>query len=142
MPKSPKKVSKLKKKQEANKKLQEQQQQYDDINDQKKGNEKKGNDKKGVWVCVKCRNLNFSFRTVCNRCQLPKEQGGTILNSQPTLNTHNNNSNSSGYISNGTIPQIQFMNNEEIYLNDLNIDQLLTNNINERSNSEEKEYYK
>ena len=26
----------------------------------------------GDWVCMKCKNLNFSFRVVCNRCQLPK----------------------------------------------------------------------
>jgi hypothetical protein len=26
----------------------------------------------GDWVCIKCKNLNFSFRIVCNRCQLPK----------------------------------------------------------------------
>jgi hypothetical protein len=26
----------------------------------------------GDWVCIKCKNLNFSFRVICNRCQLPK----------------------------------------------------------------------
>ena len=26
----------------------------------------------GDWVCLKCRNLNFSFRVSCNRCQLSK----------------------------------------------------------------------
>ena len=26
----------------------------------------------GDWVCLKCRNLNFSFRITCNRCQLSK----------------------------------------------------------------------
>lgn len=26
----------------------------------------------GDWVCIKCKNLNFSFRAVCNRCQLTK----------------------------------------------------------------------
>ncbi len=28
----------------------------------------------GDWVCVKCKNLNFSFRTICNRCQLSKPE--------------------------------------------------------------------
>ena len=28
----------------------------------------------GDWVCIKCKNLNFSFRVVCNRCQLPKNE--------------------------------------------------------------------
>ena len=27
----------------------------------------------GDWKCIKCNNLNFSFRTICNRCGLPKE---------------------------------------------------------------------
>ena len=27
----------------------------------------------GDWFCFKCKNLNFSFRTFCNRCQLSKE---------------------------------------------------------------------
>jgi hypothetical protein len=26
----------------------------------------------GDWVCIKCKNLNFSFRVICNRCQMPK----------------------------------------------------------------------
>lgn len=26
----------------------------------------------GDWVCLKCKNLNFSFRLACNRCQLTK----------------------------------------------------------------------
>jgi hypothetical protein len=26
----------------------------------------------GDWVCIKCKNLNFSFRLICNRCQLSK----------------------------------------------------------------------
>ena len=28
--------------------------------------------RKGDWNCPKCNNLNFSFRTVCNRCKIPK----------------------------------------------------------------------
>ena len=36
-------------------------------------NEKKPFDKrKGDWLCPECHNLNFAFRVVCNRCQLPK----------------------------------------------------------------------
>ena len=36
-------------------------------------NEKKPFDKrKGDWLCPDCHNLNFAFRVVCNRCQLPK----------------------------------------------------------------------
>lgn len=28
----------------------------------------------GDWTCNNCRNLNFAFRTVCNRCKLPKPE--------------------------------------------------------------------
>lgn len=36
-------------------------------------NGKKPFDKrKGDWLCPLCHNLNFAFRVVCNRCQLPK----------------------------------------------------------------------
>lgn len=26
----------------------------------------------GDWVCMRCKNLNFSFRIICNRCKIPK----------------------------------------------------------------------
>ena len=28
----------------------------------------------GDWICSNCQNLNFSFRTNCNRCHLPKNE--------------------------------------------------------------------
>ena len=28
--------------------------------------------REGDWVCMKCKNKNFSFRSICNRCTLPK----------------------------------------------------------------------
>ena len=37
-------------------------------------NSKQFNERIGDWVCFNCKNLNFAFRTVCNRCQLKKEQ--------------------------------------------------------------------
>lgn len=30
----------------------------------------------GDWVCNNCKNLNFSFRNICNRCQMAKTEGG------------------------------------------------------------------
>ena len=33
---------------------------------------KEKHNKKGDWVCSNCKNLNYSFRTVCNRCRIPK----------------------------------------------------------------------
>ena len=28
--------------------------------------------KEGDWKCYHCKNINYSFRTICNRCKLPK----------------------------------------------------------------------
>ena len=36
-------------------------------------------ERKGDWLCPKCRNLNFAFRLICNRCQLPKSDAGGSL---------------------------------------------------------------
>jgi hypothetical protein len=36
------------------------------------GKKKPFQERVGDWVCIKCKNLNFSFRVICNRCQLPK----------------------------------------------------------------------
>ena len=46
-------------------------------------NEKKPFDKrKGDWLCPDCHNLNFAFRIVCNRCQLPKPTNWNKINGQ------------------------------------------------------------
>ena len=42
----------------------------------------------GDWICIKCKNLNFSFRSVCNRCELPKTKND-ILN-EKLLNDKSN----------------------------------------------------
>ena len=31
-------------------------------------------EKKVDWVCPLCRNLNYAFRTICNRCKIPKKE--------------------------------------------------------------------
>ncbi len=44
-------------------------------NGNKKINQNKNfNNKKGDWVCPLCKNLNFSFRTICNRCKVSKKE--------------------------------------------------------------------
>ncbi len=42
-------------------------------NGKKNEKKKKGFEERiGDWVCMKCKNLNFSFRMICNRCKIPK----------------------------------------------------------------------
>ena len=35
---------------------------------------KKNKEHKGDWICPQCTNLNFGFRKICNRCQIPREE--------------------------------------------------------------------
>ena len=34
----------------------------------------KPREKKVDWVCPLCHNLNYAFRTICNRCKIPKRE--------------------------------------------------------------------
>lgn len=49
-------------------------------NDKKKKKAKKNTNQKNKekrpfdWICNRCNNLNYSFRTFCNICNLPKSQ--------------------------------------------------------------------
>jgi len=31
-------------------------------------------ERQGDWICMRCKNLNFSFRIVCNRCKISKAE--------------------------------------------------------------------
>lgn len=35
-------------------------------------------EREGDWICSDCRNLNFAFRTQCNRCKKTKEESDAI----------------------------------------------------------------
>ena len=39
-----------------------------------KNRKKKFIERKGDWRCSKCKNINFSFRDKCNKCQISKEE--------------------------------------------------------------------
>ena len=53
-------------------------------------------EREGDWVCKKCKNLNFAFRTMCNRCHLQKsesEKSGEGKQRNTTAKFNNNNCN-------------------------------------------------
>ena len=72
---------------------------------------KKLKERKGDWTCAKCGNLNFSFRIICNRCQLPKKDSD-IINTPMSLQF---NDNMMCHYS------MNFVNNGEIYCNNMNV---------------------
>ena len=120
IPKSPKKISKLKRKLENKKKEQMKLQQSTKKDDDEK--KKKLKERKGDWICAKCGNLNFSFRIICNRCQLPKKDSD-ILNTPMSLQYNDN------MMYNYSM---NFVNNGEIYCNNMNVlNQNRGNNIEE-----------
>ena len=36
-------------------------------------------EREGDWICFQCKNLNFAFRTNCNRCHLTKNENQKII---------------------------------------------------------------
>lgn len=62
------KMNKLNKGKNTNKNL--------DINKKKK---KPFIEREGDWVCHRCKNLNFSFRLTCNRCNLTKDENEKLF---------------------------------------------------------------
>lgn len=45
-------------------------------------------EREGDWICYKCKNLNFAFRTTCNRCNLSKVENQQII--QSYMNSYTN----------------------------------------------------
>ena len=58
-------------------------------NENKKNEFKERYNKKGDWICFNCKNLNYSFRTVCNRCKFPKIN--YVINPINKINSKNAN---------------------------------------------------
>lgn len=74
----------------------------------------------GDWVCVKCKNNNFSFRVVCNRCQLSKTE------SEKLFELHMNNLMQIGKVNENLQNQLQKQmffeqQNLQMYYNNVNI---------------------
>jgi hypothetical protein len=57
---------------------------YTQDNDENNKSRKPFVERAGDWVCIKCKNLNFSFRVICNRCQLPKTESEEIYDQYMT----------------------------------------------------------
>ena len=49
--------------------------------------------REGDWTCFYCNNLNFAFRTKCNRCGLAKEDSIKKYNMKMLQNMYNNQQN-------------------------------------------------
>lgn len=45
-------------------------------------------ERQGDWTCMKCKNLNFSFRTICNRCNLNKNDNQKYMQQQHLSNNN------------------------------------------------------
>ncbi len=60
--------------------------------DKEKSKKKKENkvlkERKGDWICYFCKNLNFSFRDICNRCQKTKKESEITSNKFYYLYNH------------------------------------------------------
>jgi len=101
----------------------------------------------GDWICRNCRNLNFSFRTECNRCKLPKKETMDVrknnvykanneyksndLENPPNLNVYNGNNSSFNPYSNSyqNKNKCKYKNyNQNINLNKNNNKNYLNNN--------------
>ena len=55
------------------------------VNNDKKS-QKHFSERIGDWICFSCKNLNFAFRKVCNRCQIPKETSESLLQQFNNIN--------------------------------------------------------
>ena len=62
----------------------------DDNNNPEEKKKKPLIERKGDWLCPKCRNLNFAFRLICNRCQLAKSEAENMLSFQQNISMNGN----------------------------------------------------
>ena len=41
--------------------------------------QKQFSEREGDWICFNCKNVNFAFRKLCNRCQLSKIESESLF---------------------------------------------------------------
>lgn len=82
----------------------------------------------GDWICKNCKNLNFAFRTECNRCKLPKKEAAEILKNKD-INAINENKNN-------TLDSERNLN-----INNFNINNQYKNNYNNKNKYRYKKHY-
>jgi len=46
-------------------------------------------ERQGDWICTRCKNLNFSFRIVCNRCKISKAESEVLYEGHHMQNIFN-----------------------------------------------------
>jgi len=46
-------------------------------------------ERQGDWICTRCKNLNFSFRIVCNRCKISKSESEVLYEGHHMQNIFN-----------------------------------------------------
>jgi len=95
--KNPKKINNLKFKMKKDKK-------YNNQND----NQNKD------WICSYCKNFNYSFRNICNKCNIPKTIQ-IVYNYNPTIYNYIKNN----YASYQAQPFLLFNNFQNIYINNI-----------------------
>ena len=57
--------------------------------DENKKNKGKFIERQGDWICERCKNLNFSFRVVCNRCKISKNESLIFMEENELNNKQN-----------------------------------------------------
>ena len=85
----------------------------------------------GDWICKKCRNLNFAFRTECNRCKLSKKEA---------METQKNKDNKAKNENKNNISENDKISNQNLYQNN-NIFNFYNNSNQNKKNNRYKNYH-
>ena len=70
---------------------------YNNKNIKQKKKGKPFTERAGDWICSNCKNLNFAFRVVCNRCHLSKSESEKVINDKEKDNLDSNSPKDSFY---------------------------------------------